>query len=525
MSSSESRVTYEKLPAKVSWRLFDMSGSDATFVFCAIAVTLTTFVVHAPGIVKIVVPCVFGVLFCRFDMGRGYQLVAHALQNARITVVKRGVLWQAPRQSHNATQRRARLPKRPPPIRLGISGAVTRGGMLGLISQPDKKTDNFVVVGHGSNIASQEVQAQSNSLQAFAETIKRVASEVPFPIGVSYVFTRRPMDYTAQNRYITENYDGAITVPEALLKPREQWSRVDELNMAVNAHQGELLTMSRVASSDVTMAAVVTVKRHPKWRKAAKTGKLPIKDIDQSPVAQMARSFATDLLGLDVSGARVLNYCDTSDYVHRAWDVVRREQYDAARRNGGIPTTDDRLAMKRNKVISDMYTFPAEHIMAWRDGCVMDGTFHSTIRFTACPELALPTFFMKLRDQRIRWSSITLCGETLSGRRESIQLTYGISLVRAFDQARSRTYRTPAEQERRSSLEERHVQQHKTGSVLQLYNILVSVSADSREQLDMERSRMLAVCRSMKGVKAKVVHGARWQIPALLSATTGVNHL
>lgn len=527
--TQDETVQLQRIPSKTKWRLQDFNLADTCFTVSALALVFTLYQMGYKTTSLILLG--IGVLgFIRYDMGRGYYLLGQLLLAVRLSL-KKGRLWigegdkasKEPSSSH---------------IGLGVLGVQMPDSMLGMMSHRPSKTDNFIVVGRGSDQAALDVSAQQQLLQDLAAIIKRLSAEVEFSIGISWVFRRRPMDVTRVEEYILNNYRGGVVAPTLTELPKgitsESGSKDIERHGGRNSivdsrlhnHQNELLSMMTGLSGDVDKAAVIRVKRHPKWREGVKKGIITPSDIDRSPVARMARTFVSDLTQLGVADARALTLTETYRFLRHSWDVATLPDYHQGYADGTIPSDDNEIVTDgRGNIVSDMQAYPKLSIIEKRTYCIIDGTYHRVIRIVRCPEVALPNLFTGLQATRSRWVSIALCSETMSGLRESMSTTVAISLVRAWDTSRNRTYDTPAEIARRREMENQHNEMFRSGSVLQQYSILIDVAATSLEELDRDTDLIEADCRKLGRVKTKVIKGRNRQLKAVVSATTGVNQL
>lgn len=98
-------------------------------------------------------------------------------------------------------------------------------------------------------------------------------------------------------------------------------------------------------------------------------------------------------------------------------------------------------------------------------------------------------------------------------------------MSRAWRHSRgNNSYQTPEEEAAMQEQLDRHKQMYRSGNVVQLYNVLIAVSGESERELDRMQRIIETRCRRIR-MKMRVVKGRRRQLPAMLTATLGVNHL
>ncbi|HVS58591.1 MAG TPA: hypothetical protein VHD60_02505 [Candidatus Saccharimonadales bacterium] len=441
------------------------------------------------------------------DNGRLYYVVAQRVHDLWISNVRTHLLWEAPTGAPG--RRTLRLRSYLIPLRL----STVEGLDVAAIHHVGQHTDAVVVAGEGSSVASDALWAQFETHENLAHVIKRVVGiglESSYSVGVSFVWRRRPHDLAGMGKMFLENLHPAVVgAPQNQVLATEHGPeelRITNLSRVAD----ELFDITAQHGGDVTMASVWTIKRDTHLTAAAKRGSLPKSQLHRLLVAKVAQTAVDGLASCGIVDPYAMDLEDLQHFMRSAWDGKNLVDYHLQTQEGEITTANEAQ-------------WPTERIEAFRDHCLIDGTYHTVLRISNCPSEQLPHFFRELFAINAKWLTVTLVGETVSSRNEEVLLNRIIPIKEAFDEQRGivhKSSRVLAREEARLE-RERRLFESRFG---QAYNLLIAVSNTDLQTLEDDADEARRKCLTM-GLSAKRITGENRQLPALWSATTGINML
>lgn len=528
-------------PSKLSQRYMDFSNGDWYFAVSVAALAFTVY--FALGNNNSL--ALFGLLLLgmgllyRTDYCRIYQLPWQALHTLWIRYALKGRVWQAypatPKHRLEKVWRQWRYPVATIPFEVYDLRSPEMD--LGVIHNLDQGVDATVIDGTGCNIAAKELLEQLGLQRRLADVVRRIAaaSAPKYATGVSYVFRRRPADAYRHDEYMDDNAHPDTWLPEAHVSNNpELLTDRDIRKSRLNHVMHELRDMVGTYTDNVTMAAVLTLKGNMLERAASKGESLAARTVSRQPIINLTKELSEGLAAcgieqddpLDQGQLRPMDVKDVHALLNGAWAVTEAPDYYRMQAEGA---TEPVLVADQNG--KEYLQYPALHwpkrrIDVTDDRCYIDNTEHAVLRAVSCPESMIPNFMTQLHTIREAYTTITLCGEATSGRNESRWINKAFGIVDSFDRTILGRARKSSRQERRErDLQAREQEIEQSGGFIQIYNILVCVSGTVGTD-EVEKGINEARTKGTSaGVDLQLIQGECRQLPALWSATTGVNML
>jgi hypothetical protein len=450
----------------------------------------------------LIAACICAAFMYRFSAkGRLYYVVGLRFRSTWIKRVQKNVIWVGP----DLKPVRRQILRRPPPIPLKL----TRVGDIAAVHFVGHQSDALVVTGSGSPIASlnllQQLGAHGELAQAFKRTAHVASTTASAPIGVSFMFRRRPVNLVALSTMLNEN-----VYPDLLEEIAEPMTDHEKRMARVGPVLDELIDMCDESGGDITMASIWTIGREGAIETAVKRGGLPRKSIKRLLVAKVAQAAIEGLEACGVEDVKALDFVGLQEFMRAAWDVKNLDSY------------QEEVFFNPPGEISELH-WPQSRIQIFNDCCLIDGTYHSVVRIQGCPALQLPSYMRELFAADTPWLTVTLVGETVDSTREEIFLNRIIPLTEEFNNQRGIVHKSSRkearERQRKEREEEIYLSRHG-----QAYNLLIAVSHPDKEELENGVDQVLRTCRAIDLSVARIV-GEAWQLAAFWSATTGINML
>lgn len=505
MTEPDDGIPLMRVPGKLSMNYTDLNRVDKYIILPLGAAGIIAGFAFYGQMGGLAVFVLVALLMIRLYNGRFIYVAWQDLfQDPWIKLIQHEIAWQINDKAH-------RLFKRSPALNLRVSNI---GGWLGVIHNPINNTDVIIVTGSGSDIASQRYRMMWDRNLEVAEAIKKGASLPGWKIGVSFLYRKRSPDpYQEMAMYgemcMPEVLEAAIT-DDADGAPETEQAYTPEQNKAILMRQ--MIEAAIDTDGDITQATVWTIQREPKVAQAAK-GKKPANLNPARLIAmQVARAAADNLDAVGVTDTSVLNYTDIEDYLRRGWDVYNLYDYYHVPH---LPDSDE-AALADPDIPRH---WPQSKIVRGRAYCQLDGTFHSVLLVTEQPEEVMANTYFQLHSIPVPYITIAAPGQAFKITREAGVLSRLIPITEGVvEQGGIRL--SPKQEAKLEKQRERERQLHGSGLSL-TYNILVDVAASSMEELDDRVAETLRQLR-LRGFEAVRIKGRTRQIPAMLSATTGI---
>lgn len=521
-----------RVPDKLSPNLMNFSTADK-FAWLPLGLMgVLTALSYGGKFLGLVTTVLMFVLMYRIPFGRVITIVAeHVAVEPWIRLVQHEVQWQADRFRRFAF-RRSNV--------LGLH-VTNIGGWLGVVHIEGTKTDAIIDIGSGSDIATKDIRRMHARNMELADAIKKVASQNGFRIGTSFLHRRRPADPYAEMEMYQDNCMPAIyAAGTALANEGETVDRplTPDENKAMLMEQ--LIGAACEGDSDVTQASIWTIEREPAVLQAAK-GKRRRKTAALNPARlvamQVAATARDNLTSAGVTDVAILDYSGVEDHLRAGWDVYDLPEYYAEKYlaededevDDRVDESSDALASTEPQPVdteSDESAvsvterhWPNKIIKRGYRHCQLDNTFHSVLMIVQQPSEVIANTYFALHTIPVPYLSIATPGQAFKITREKFWLSRAIPISEGIVEGTG--YRlNPTQQGRAEERERREREIH--GSRLSLsFSILVGVAASSLEELEdrvAETERQLR----LRGFEPKRITGRTLQIPAALSATTGI---
>ncbi len=521
-------------PEKPQMKYFSMSTADTFFL----VVMLMFFLlakdhggrVTSMGVVVFTATCLY-----RNDNDRLYRLAFQTVQNMWIRFVWKGILWE----SNTSKPKKFRW-MRPPPlaIPLKVRYISADGTEIGIIQNLKKRTFSIVIVGDGSPIAALDLRDQFAAHSQFAEVIKRGAATIKgHAFGMSFLFSRGPVNVPALARVYAQNLTKAVLFPETVDVPfelmdipREEWAGLSPERLGLPIEEwpadvarsvrvsgihkvvvGELLNTTDTHGGDVVMSCVCTIREEGRLKAAVKgRGKgLKKTEVGRLPLLQLAQTVADGLKNCGVVSPRVLDKEGIHRYLRASWDIAQSGGYHKMLSSG---------AAGQNEL-----HWPQEKVKVTNNSLLTDGTYHAVIRITGNPGFVSPNFFRQVFGIDVPWLAIALVNETASSRADYEILDRMITVSGAFSEGSGAIHKGPRARQR-DQARVNHQERIFRDSFRSDFSILVGIGATDPDELE---DKVDEVIRSLygAGIRASRVKGPCRQLTAALTAKTGVSML
>jgi hypothetical protein len=446
----------------------------------------------------------------RRSYGRPYLVLWQDCQSLWIRHKKKGKLYQSQATDPSLNGSRPKhQPKPPIPLQLTELGE----GGIGLVYNTKRKEDSLVIVGRGSDFATLEPIQQRQKLNQLVEVAKRVASAYDeYAIGRSLVYTKRPENIPWREHAIATHYHPDVVVPEALLKREEEWTEADRLDMFLYQINQQALDICQSYGREVTMAAVWTIKR--RWLPTdVVRGKrdLAEDESNRAPITQIAEIASNGLEYCRVADPKVLDKEGLKAYVRGALDVAHIEDfYRWQARLPGDPLVSVLPAH-----------WPEKQIDVGRTWCRTDDTYHTVLPVLRSPPRVAPNYFAQLFAAQVANMSIAQVGDTIKYGREYQAMKRWIPIYHKTRIGMAGIdYNDPKARKKTSSMEQRLEDIFESGFT-EAYNVLIGVHHTSLKGLE-EAVSAIRLEATVLGISLGRVTGESRQLPALISATTGI---
>jgi len=486
------------MPEKTSMNFLSFDRSDGKLAVVMATLMITAEPYYGKLATLVVVGLWLGLMWRRED-GRNYWLFAGWCANLWITRVEKNVIWTAKKKRWSDIFRRS------PPINLKLGEL----GDLGLVHVVSRKTDSIIILGEGSDSSAQSLEALHAYNLANADTIKRVAAVPGYGVGTSFVFRRRLANLSRVATGYSENLDPEVAIPRALTIPADQHTAYDRRKMGLRLITQELTDMVETYSGEVRMAAVLTIRREGLLAGLKKGGSLATDEINRLPIAKVARTAIDGFSANGVAEVRALDFAGVHAYIHGALDVANAGSY--------YSRQDD----PTDNVYDSGFPGPEHEILAFKDHCITDDTWHSVIKLTRCPAASLPNYFHQLHATNVRWPAVTLVGDAVGSGFEYTLLDRIIPLKESLDESLGVVHKGPRGRERDEGLVTRQDEIYRS-RIKMTYSILVGISQTSLRSLEDDVSEAINLARSL-GLGPRRIKGPSKQVSAILTASTGVN--
>lgn len=524
------RVFVTRVPSKLSFDFLKLESIDKFVLIPLGCAAMLTAMAFGSKFLGLVVFLVFMGGMIRSNFGRYIVLLVEAvLVDPWIRLVQHEVLWQAGRAKRV-------LLRRSPALNLHVTNI---GGWLGVVHIPGTNMDAIIVEGSGSDISTQGIRQMHGRNLQIAEATKKVASQNGFRIGTSFLHRKRPPDpYAEMAMY------GSICRPEVFrniddIEEGEDATankRTPVENQAILLQQ--MIGAACQGDGDVTQASVWTIEREPALVRAAKGKKSDKLRPDRLTALQVARTARDNLDDAGVTDTTIMDYPDTELHLRKGWDVYDLYEYfaglaisteelsidpdaDAPDSKPSEEFEDDELNDEFAQILSAEIEphWPGKQIKRGRNYCQLDGTYHSVLLITGQPEEVIANSYFLLHSISVPYLSVATIGDAFKITKEAGFLKRFIPI--AEEVINQGGYRLDPTQE--GMLEEKKKREREIhGSRMSLaYNILVDVAASSLDELEdrvQETERQLR----LRGFEPQRITGRIRQIPAMLSATTGI---
>ena len=267
--------------------------------------------------------------------------------------------------------------------------------------------------------------------------------------------------------------------------------------------------MVETYSGEVRMAAVLTIRREGLLAGLKKGGSLATDEINRLPIAKVARTAIDGFSANGVAEVRALDFAGVHAYIHGALDVANAGSY--------YSRQDD----PTDNVYDSGFPGPEHEILAFKDHCITDDTWHSVIKLTRCPAASLPNYFHQLHATNVRWPAVTLVGDAVGSGFEYTLLDRIIPLKESLDESLGVVHKGPRGRERDEGLVTRQDEIYRS-RIKMTYSILVGISQTSLRSLEDDVSEAINLARSL-GLGPRRIKGPSKQVSAILTASTGVN--
>ena len=527
-------------PERPSLRFFPLQHADWWFVIfmVGIAAWANHFFGRA-GLTTALILTVF-LLFPNYD-DRYWRVFVSKSVDLWIRKYHHGKLWRPGILSGPAWQ----FWRKPPELQLPkvwyFSTGVKEIPEMCITQNPADGSFSFVVVGDGSPLASYDLHGQHAGHGRFAELVSRAAATVQgMPFSASYHFRRRPLNTLEIAGHYHETlhpevlYPGSINPPAELQHiPWEQWADQDEAELGpltqwspelreaircARLHRvmvDELLTTYSQpdVGAEPTMAMVCTVKPTGVIHDAARGRRVQRSMIRRHLLIQLAETILDGLQTCEVRNPRLMTVDEMHDYIRGGWDVASIAEYqlEVATAHGSM----DKPLPER-----DLH-WPQKEITVYNKYLSTDGTLHTVLRLTSLPSYLPPFYLRKIFAAPVPWLTVSVPVDTASSMREVTMLDRGINVLDAFKDGSRRVRQTRKQRKRRESLEDREERIYEARFKSD-FTILIATSGLTLEDLEINVEKVKRHLKQM-GIGCKEVKGESRQLPALLSATTGIN--
>ncbi len=386
---------------------------------------------------------------------------------------------------------------RRPPFPFGLRQVLTDEFDMGVVYNPVARNHTVVIVGKGWDIAALDYPAQASALKALAGVVERAASG-PVSTGTSWIFRRRPPKMTEvweQSRRMF--YPGLLRDDTGRYQLPAVSPFLPEVRRLLSQEALQLFDIESQTTADVTMAAVLTMEESSIFE-LRRRALLTVTDVRRDPLVKLATNMRDGLSNCGID-AEILDYNQLWAYVHDAWSL------DAV--------TGD----------TELDPWPVREVRASHERLYTDSVEHAVLKLHGQPEIVWPHFFSELGSIP-GWTARTLCGEMVSARKEDLFLSRAIPLRAALDDVLGRDYKTPGDLRRIAEAKDWH-EQVAESRFTQHANALFCVSGREGTTEVVETLDLLRMTALGMGLKFKLIKGAAYQVPAFLSATTGINLL
>lgn len=452
------------------------------------------------GNVRLFAALAIVVLITPLTYGRVYATVG-IVYDWYIKFVLKDVLYKA-----NDHSLRARL-RLPPPIP-GIIDAIEE---VGLQHNKDADTDTVYIFGDGSALLSKSFEEQSHFYRQVEAMIRLLAASHKLNIGIGWQFKNRPLDQRKLDQRLYANLHPDVAAPVALdpERPFGPLTRDEATNLALHNVQQERFVQQMENEAHVLEAMVLTIKRSPKLKAAAKSQELSYQEEARLPVLKLTRMAVQTLARLGVRNPRVASAADLKRNIRTSHDVF---------------TLDEYFDLSPEAQLAPRWYSPQSGIVVKHDACRVDETWHATVMITGGAS-SMPFWQLRmLFGANVEWLSVAAPSETVSYRDEyllinwfltpgSIAIRGGLGQVRSGEAGLARER---AREERQRRLYYSRWAQHIT--------IVASVAADSYDEVIDQVDKLSSHIRYW-GFDCVQIKGRRRQIPAMWTATTCCNLL
>lgn len=483
-------------PEVLSGRWISFSQHD--FMFAGFLLPIIIVSTAAIGLGGFALSLLFSLFWLhRWQYGRTYWIFGEALYSAWIDKIKKGVVWSKDKKT------------RKPPVPYVVNGV----GDIGVVNTPSLYTDSIICMGDGSDIASLEIALQAYRNKDFASAIRKIASPFNLSVRLSFGFRRRPKDISIDDTYSALNRHDQVILPEALLRPQEEWTARDhawyQLFKLNNARRLE------VGGFDVQMFAVITIERSSKLQRAVqKEEGVNETDVYQIPIIQMAQAAIANFTNCNVVRPRILNLNQAERFMRGAWDVDTLPRYYAE---------ETQRRAEHPEPQPSGHHWPQEEMLAKHDFSVADTTGHAVFSVTETPKKAMPDLMRQLYTSNVPYVSVSLVGETVKSRSEYVLLNGLIALTDAIREGFGFVHQGRASQNRREERTRRQAEVFDSRLTMH-YNILIDCAHGDPDELERGSDTILSEVQALN-MAAKRVKGSCRQYKAMWSATTCISIL
>lgn len=521
-----------KVSDKARIGYFTFEGMDYVFVILTYLIlqSVLELVPYMPFWGPQIVPIVLiAVLLYRIEDGRLYYVVGNLIPGGFWIWNKRDKIWEAPEENLQKTKRRnpkrleQALEERRAALKFKVDGIQTGNRTLGILHNKKTKLDTFVIVGDGSPFALQELLAKMNEVIQHGEVIKRNAITPLFKVRWSYVFQRSPLDMNDILDTYQRSLDPRVYFPPSHLKPESEWTMEDRVDRFLNEVAKASLADADAVGGNVTMAIVVTIERRGAlYGLDRKNRKVELKDdeLARTPVLELEQGIVSDLAHIaKVKNPRSLTQQELALYMRESWDVTDIKKYYRMFHKNERGELNE--SERRDFAISH---WPSSIIKAGSGFCQMDNTHMAIIKIRSNPQMIPPDFWHRImkvrytRQARPVWITVAFCGETVSLKGESLALSRGIPLLRAFrSMVMNSAYQSQESKDRDRSLVDRHTTIYRDQNY-QLANMrLIKIRATDKASLE-QAIHVVRIEMAKEKLQGRVIKRRKLQLPAVWSA-------
>lgn len=414
-----------------------------------------------------------------------------------------------------------RAPKQMPNVKLvsvPVADKTNAIHQLGLVHTPKNGCDTTYLTSDGWSAAVlSDAPERMMHDTSIAEALKRAANRINAPLTLVMFFVRRPADDNANIRYLARRLHTDISFPQRLTDDSLEQNPIDK---AIMDNIQEASDQIYAQGTKLTMGIALRCPRPRNWSKYD-LSKLPENVVARSPLFQALNLLSADLHNMGISDVRRLSLFSMNALIRSVFDVADLKKFYndlAADRDkeerGELGSLDEALTLARGPWPSQIY--------AHNDSLEADRTHHrifwiTTFDFTEIP----PGYFQDLFNIKDIWYQLSYYIETVPGRREYKRAAQKRKNLRKGHELFHPPDKVVESDPRYEASIQEATQQHyalfRSASRGTRTRWMMTVSATSEAQLDLDVEELDAVCRS-KGMLMQPYLGESAQTNAMLQS-------